>query len=72
MGRAIGAVEVTPVAIAADDHLGSAAWVRAQEKPGLRQMIMLATDALVMCQSMLWTRAAAVATIPLQSCLCTV
>jgi hypothetical protein len=72
MGRAISAVDVAPIAIAADYHLGPAPRICAQEQPGLRPVIMLAPAALVMRQSMTWTRAAAAAMMPLQSCLCTV
>ena len=69
---AIGAVDMAPIAIAADEHLNAAIWLRAQKKPGMRQMIMAATAALVMRPPMAWTRAAVAAKMPLQSCLCTV
>jgi hypothetical protein len=73
MGRAIGAIDVTPIAIAADQRLGTTVLVRAQEKPGMRQMvIMAATAALIMSPPMAWTRSAVAAKMPLQSCLCTV
>ena len=66
MGRAIGAIDVTPIAIAADQRLNAAIWRSAQKQPGPRQAIMLATAALA------WTRAAMAAKTPPQSCLCTV
>ena len=72
MWRTVGAVDMAAVAIAADDRLGTTAWVRAQKQPGLRQTIMVATAALVMRPPMAWTRAVATAMMPLQSCLCTV
>ena len=68
----VGAVDMAPVAIAADDRLGTTAWVRAQKQPGLRQTIVVATTAPVMRPPMAWTRAVATAMMPLQSCLCTV
>ena len=70
MGRAVSAIDVAPIATAADERLGTAAWVRAQEKPGMRQVILAATVALIMRPSMAWTRAAVPAKMPLQSCLC--
>jgi hypothetical protein len=64
---------MAPIAIAADDRLGTTVWVRAQKQPGLRQTIVLATAAPpVMRSPMAWTRAVATAMMPLQSCLCTV
>jgi hypothetical protein len=72
MGRAIGAVDVATIAVAADERLGTTSWVRAQEKPGMRPVIMAATAALIMPPPMAWTRAAVPAKMPLQSCLCTV
>ena len=68
----IGAVDMAPIAIAADDRLGTTVWVRAQKQPGLRQTIVVATAAPVMRSPMAWTRAVATAMMPLQSCLCTV
>jgi hypothetical protein len=68
MRRAVDAVDVAPIAIAADQRLNAAVWLRTQEKPGLRQAIMLATAALAMCPPMAWTRAAMAAKMPLQSC----
>jgi hypothetical protein len=68
----LGAVDMAPVAIAADERLGPTAWVRAQKQPGLRQTIVVATAAPVMRPPMAWTRAVATAMMPLQSCLCTV
>jgi hypothetical protein len=62
---------VASIAIAADEHLGTTILVRAQEKPGMRQVILAATIALIMRPSMAWTRAAVPAKMPLQSCLCT-
>jgi hypothetical protein len=70
--RTVGAVDMAPVAIAADDRLGTTAWVRAQKQPGLRQTIVVAPAAPVMRSPMAWTRAVATAMMPLQSCLCTV
>jgi hypothetical protein len=70
--RAVDAVDVAPIAIAADERLNPAVWLRAQEKPGMRQAIMVATAALAMRPPMAWTRAAMAAKMPLQSCLCTV
>ena len=72
MGRAIGAVDVTTIAVAADQRLGTTVWVRAQEQPGMRPVIMAATAALIKPPPMAWTRAAVPAKMPLQSCLCTV
>jgi hypothetical protein len=63
---------MAPIAIAADEHLNAATWLRAQKKPGMRQMIMAATAALAMRPPVAWTRAAMAAKMPLQSCLCTV
>jgi hypothetical protein len=71
-GRAVSAVDVAPIAIAADEHLNAATWLRAQEQPGLRHMIVVATAFLVMRPPMAWTRAAVTAMMPLQSCLCAV
>ena len=68
----ISAVDMAPIAIAADDRLNTAVWVRAQKQPGLRQTIVVATVAPVMRAPMAWTRAVATAMMPLQSCLCTV
>ena len=70
--RTVGAVDMAPVAIAADDRLGTTAWVCAQKQPGLRQAIAVATADPVMRPPMAWTRAVATAMMPLQSCLCTV
>ena len=72
MWRTLGAVDMAPIAIAADDRLGTTVWVRAQKQPGLRQTIVVATAAPVMRPPMAWTRAVATAMMPLQSCLCTV
>jgi hypothetical protein len=63
---------MAPIAIAADEHLNPAAWIRAEEKSGSQPIIMVATAALVMRPPMAWTRAAMAAKMPLQSCLCTV
>jgi hypothetical protein len=71
-GRAVSAVNVAPIAIAADEHLNAAARLCAQEQPGLRPVIMVAPAALVMRPPMAWTRAAVTAMMPLQSCLCAV
>jgi hypothetical protein len=60
------------IAIAADERLNATARIRAQEQPGLRSVIMVATAALVMRQPMVWKRAVATAMMPLQPCLCTV
>ena len=68
----ISAVDMAPIAIAADDRLNTAVWVRAQKQPGLRQTIVDATAAPVMRSPKAWTRAVATAMMPLQSCLCTV
>ena len=70
--RAVDAVDVAPIAITADQRLNAAVRLRTQEKPGLRQPIMLATAAIAMRPPMAWTRAAMAAKMPLQSCLCTV
>ena len=70
--RALGAVDMTPIEMAADERLGTTVLVGAQEKPGMRQVIMTATAALIMPPPMAWTRAAVPAKMPLQSCLCTV
>jgi hypothetical protein len=72
MRRAVGAVDVATIAVAADEHLGPAARIRAQKQPGLQPVIMVATAALVMRRPMVWTRAVLAAMMPLQSCLCTV
>ena len=72
MRCAVGAVDVAPIAIAADERLNAAVWLRAQKQPRPRQAIMLATAALTMHAPMAWTRAAMAAKMPLQSCLCTV
>lgn len=70
---AIGAVDMAPIAIAADDRLNATVWGRAQKQPGLRQTMVVATAAPVMCPPMSWTRAVAAAMMmPLQSCPCTV
>ena len=68
----IGAVDLAPIAIAADDRLGTTVWGRAQKQPGLRQTIVVAIAAPVMRPPLAWTRAVATAMMPLQSCLCTV
>jgi hypothetical protein len=68
----IGAVDMAPIAMAADDRLNATVWVRAEKQPGLRQTIVVATAAPVMRPPMAWTRAVATAMMPLQSCLCTV
>jgi hypothetical protein len=72
MRRAVDAVDVAPIAIAADQQLNAAVWLRTQEKPGLRQAIMLATAALAMCPPMAWTRAAGLRRCPCNRALCTV
>jgi hypothetical protein len=71
-GPAVGAVDVAPIASAADEHLNAAVWLGAEEKSGSQPIIMVATAALVMRPPMAWTRAAVAAKMPLQSCLCTV
>jgi hypothetical protein len=63
---------VASIAIAADERLGTTVLVRAQEKPGVRHVVVTATAALIMPPPMAWTRAAVTAKMPLQSCLCTV
>ena len=68
----IGAVDMAPIAMAADDRLNATVWVRAEKQPGLRQTIVVATATPVMPAPMGWTRAVATAMMPLQSCLCTV
>lgn len=68
----IGAVDMTPIAMAADQRLGVTVWVRAQKQPGLRQTIVVTTATPLMRPPMAWTRAVASAMMPLQSCLCTV
>jgi hypothetical protein len=72
MGRAVSAINVASIAIAADQRLGTTVLARAQEKPSMRQLIMAAIAALIMPPPMAWTRAAVPAKMPLQSCLCTV
>ena len=72
MWRTLGAVDMAPIAMATDERLDTAPWVRAQKPPGLRHMVMLATAALIMRPLMAWTRAAVTAMIPAQSCICTV
>jgi hypothetical protein len=68
----IGAVDMAPIAMAADDRLNATVWVRAEKQPGLRQTIVVATATSVRRPPMAWTRAVATAIMPLQSCLCTV
>ena len=68
----IGAVDMAPIAMAADDRLNATVWVRAEKQPGLRQTIVVATAIPVRRPPMAWTHAAATAMMPLQSCLCTV
>lgn len=70
--RTLGAVDMASIAIAADERLGTTAWVRAQKQPGLRQTIVVATAFPVICPPMAWTRAVATAMMPQQSCLRTV
>ncbi len=72
MGRAIGAVDVATIAVAADQRLGTTVLVSAQEQPGMWPVILAATAALIMPSPMAWTGAAVPAKMPLQSCLCTV
>ena len=72
MGRAVSAIDVASIAIAADERLGTTVLIRAQEKPGMRQVVVTATAALIMPPPMAWTRVAVTAKIPLQSCPCTV
>jgi hypothetical protein len=68
----IATVQVTPIAIATDEHRDTAVLDRTQKQPGSRRMAMLATAALVMRQPMAWTPAAVTAMMPPQSCSCTV
>jgi hypothetical protein len=63
---------VASIAIAADERLGTTVLVRAQEKPGIRQVVVTAIAALILPPPMAWTRVAVTAKMPLQSCLCTV
>ena len=72
MRGAVSAIDVASIAIAADERLGTTVLVGAQEKPGMRQVIMTATAALIMPPPMAWTRAAVPAKMPLHSCLRTV
>jgi hypothetical protein len=72
MGRAIGAVDVAPITVPADERLSPTVRVRTQKQPGSRQMTLVATAARVMRRPMAWTPAAVAAIMPLQSCLCTV
>jgi hypothetical protein len=72
MRGAVSAIDVASIAIAADERLDTTVLVRAQEKPGVRQVVVTATAALIMPKPMAWTRAAVTAKMPLQSCLCTV
>src|ERR1044072_1941952 len=64
---ALSAVDVAPIAVAADQHLDPAAWLRAQEQPRLWPVIVLTTPTLVRRPPMPWTRGAAAAMMPLQS-----
>jgi hypothetical protein len=68
----LGAVDMAPIAMAADERLGATVWAGAQKQPGLRQTIVVATAAPIMPPAMAWTRAVAAAMMPLQSCPCTV
>ncbi len=70
--RAIGAVDMAAVAIAADADLCAAIHVGAQKEAGGRDIVMGAPTALVLSLPPAWTHAAAAAILPLQSCLCTV
>ena len=72
MRGAVSAIDVASIAIAADERLGTTVLVRAQEKPGIRQVVVTATAALILPPPMAWTRVAVTAKMPLQSCLCTV
>jgi len=68
----LGAVDMAPIAMTADQRLGATVRGRAQKQPGLRQTIVVATAAPAMRLPRAWTRAVATAMMPLQSCLCTV
>ena len=65
MRGAVSAIDVASIAIAADERLGTTVLVGAQEKPGMRQVIMTATAALIMPPPMAWTRTAVPAMMPL-------
>ena len=72
MRGAVSAIDVASIAIGADERLGTTVLVRAQEKPGIRQVVVTAIAALILPPPMAWTRVAVTAKMPLQSCLCTV
>jgi hypothetical protein len=71
MEGTVNAIDVAPIAIAADELLGPTIRVRAQEQSRARQLIFAATAVPVMRTQMVWTRAALAAKMPLQSCPCT-
>src|ERR1700722_2216906 len=56
-----GAVDMAPIAMAADERLGATVWVRAQKQPGLRQTIAVATAAPVLRPPKAGTRGVATA-----------
>jgi hypothetical protein len=70
-GGAVSAVDVAPIAIAADELLGPTIRVRAHEQSRARQLIIAATAVPVMRTQMVWTRTALAAKMPLQSRPCT-
>src|ERR1700712_2478154 len=57
--RTVGAVDMAPVAIAADDRLATTFGARPKKQPGLRQRVLFAPAAPVMRLPMAWTRAVA-------------
>ena len=72
MWRTFGAVDMAPIAIAADEPGNTTVLGPRTETAGLAAEIVVATATPVMRPPMAWTRAVATAMMPLQSCLCTV
>src|SRR5271155_5028156 len=57
VGPTVGAVDVAPIAIAADEHLNGAVGRGEEKRAGSHPLIRAATAALVMRPPMAWTRA---------------